>query len=69
MRVNLWQLKLIGINSMNWNELERHKSVKRQNCVEAQIWGTLQNKSAALKVLKDTVASIILKGQKFGKPS
>jgi hypothetical protein len=33
----------------------------RQGCVEAQIWRRLQKKSAALKVPKNTVASIILK--------
>ncbi len=47
--------------------MERHKAVERQDCVEAQIWGRLQKNPAALKVLKNTVASIILKGQKFGK--
>lgn len=47
--------------------MERHKAVERQDCVEAKIWGRLQKNPAALKVLKNTVASIILKGQKFGK--
>ncbi len=37
---------------------------QRQDCVEAQIWGRLQKKSAALKVLKSTLASIILKWKK-----
>ena len=37
----------------------------RQDCVEAQIWGRVPNNSAALKVPKNTVASIILKRKKF----
>ena len=39
---------------------------QKQDCVEAQIWGRLQKNSAALKVPKSTVASIILKWKKFG---
>ena len=38
----------------------------RQDCVEAQIWGRNQNISEALKVPKNTVASIILKWKTFG---
>ena len=38
----------------------------RQDFVEAQIWGGYQNTSAALKVPKNMVASIILKWKKFG---
>ena len=39
----------------------------RQDCVDAQIWGRVQKKnSAAFKVPKNTVASIILKWKKFG---
>jgi hypothetical protein len=37
----------------------------KQDCVEAQIWGRNQNLSAALKVPKNTVSSIILKCKKF----
>ncbi len=39
---------------------------QRQNCGKAQIWPRLQNISAALKVPKSTVASIILKWKTFG---
>ena len=35
------------------------------DCIEAQIWGRVPNLSAALKVPKNTVASIILKWKKF----
>jgi hypothetical protein len=43
------------------------RRARRQDCVEAQIRGTAPKKmSAALKVPKDTVASIILKWKKFG---
>ena len=35
----------------------------RQDCVEAQIWGRVPKMSAALKVPKNTVASIILNGR------
>ena len=35
------------------------------DCVEAQIWEGYQNISAALKVPKNTVASIIIKWKKF----
>ena len=38
----------------------------RQDCVKAQFWGGYQNMSAALKVPKNTVASIILKWKKLG---
>ena len=38
----------------------------RQDCVEAQIWGSVPKNSAALKVHKNTVASIILKWKTFG---
>ena len=39
----------------------------RHDCVEAQVWGRIPKKmSAALKVPKNTVASIILKWKKFG---
>ena len=38
----------------------------RQDCVEAQIWERVPKMSAALKVPKNTVASIILKWKKFG---
>ena len=38
----------------------------RQDCMEAQIWGAVPNISAAFKVPKNTVASIILKWKKFG---
>ena len=38
----------------------------RQRCVEAQIWEGCKKKSAALKVPKNTVASILLKWKKFG---
>uniref|UniRef100_A0AAZ3SUE1 Transposase Tc1-like domain-containing protein n=1 Tax=Oncorhynchus tshawytscha TaxID=74940 RepID=A0AAZ3SUE1_ONCTS len=41
------------------------RRVPRQDCVEAQIWGRVP-KNAALKVPKNTVASIILKWKKFG---
>ena len=40
--------------------------VHKQDCVKTQIWGTVPNNSAALKVHKNTVASIILKWKKFG---
>ena len=40
----------------------------RQDCVEAQIWGRVPRISAALKVPKNTVASILLKWKKFGTP-
>ena len=41
--------------------------VQRQDCAEAQIWGRQKKKcSAALKVPKSTVTSIILKWKKFG---
>ncbi len=39
---------------------------QRQNCSKAQIWPRLQKISAALKVPKSTVASIILKWKTFG---
>ncbi len=39
---------------------------QRQNCGKAQIWPRLQKMSAALKVPKSTVASIILKWKTFG---
>ncbi len=39
---------------------------QRQNCGKAQIWPRLQKNSAALKVPKSTVASIILKWKTFG---
>ncbi len=39
---------------------------QRQNCGKAQIWLRLQKNSAALKVPKSTVASIILKWKTFG---
>ncbi len=39
---------------------------QRQNCGKAQIWPRLQKKSAALKVPKSTVASIILKWKTLG---
>ncbi len=39
---------------------------QRQDCIAAQIWGRLQNISAALKIPKSTVASIILKWKMFG---
>ncbi len=39
---------------------------QRQNCGKAQIWPRLQKNSAALKVPKGTVASIILKWKTFG---
>ena len=42
------------------------RRAQRQDCVEAQIWGRVPNISAALKVSKNTVASIILKLKKFG---
>ena len=38
----------------------------RQDCVKAQIWGRVQNISAALNVHKNTVVSIIHKWKKFG---
>ncbi len=38
---------------------------QRQNCGKAQIWPRLQKTSAALKVPKSTVASIILKWKTF----
>jgi hypothetical protein len=37
---------------------------QRHDCVEAQIWGRVL--PAALKVPKNTVASILLKWKKFG---
>jgi transposase len=37
----------------------------RQDCVEAQIWGRVPKKSAALKVPKNTVAFVIIKWRKF----
>ena len=37
----------------------------RQDCVETQIWGRVPKMSAALKVPKNIVASIILKWKKF----
>ena len=42
------------------------RSAARQDCVEAQIWGRVQKVSAAFKVPKNTVASIILKWKKLG---
>ncbi len=39
---------------------------QRQNCGKAQIWPRLQKNSAALKVPKSTVGSIILKWKTFG---
>ncbi len=41
---------------------------QRQNCGKAQIWPRLQKNSAALKVPKSTVASIILKWKTLGRP-
>ncbi|CDR08939.1 unnamed protein product [Oncorhynchus mykiss] len=38
----------------------------RQDCVETQIWGRVQQSSAALKVPRTQLASIILKWKKFG---
>ena len=38
----------------------------RQDCVEAQIWGGYQHISAALKITRNAVTSIILKWKKFG---
>jgi hypothetical protein len=38
----------------------------RQDCFEAQIWGSYPIISAVLKVPKNTVASIILKWKTFG---
>ncbi len=43
-----------------------HVRAQRQNCGKAQIWPRLQKNSAALKVPKSTVASIILKWKTFG---
>ena len=40
----------------------------RQDCVEAQILGRVLTNSSALKVPKNTVASIILKWKKFRTP-
>jgi hypothetical protein len=40
------------------------RSSLRKDCVEAQIWGRVP--SAALKVPKNTVVSIILKWKMFG---
>ena len=37
-----------------------------QDCVKVQIWGRVPKRAAALKVPKNTVASIILKWKKFG---
>jgi hypothetical protein len=39
------------------------RRAQRQDCVEAQIWGRVQNISTALKVPRN---SIILKWKKFG---
>jgi hypothetical protein len=39
---------------------------QRQDCFKAQIWGRVPTMSAALKVPKNTVASIILKWKQFG---
>ncbi len=41
---------------------------QRQNCGKAQIWPRLQKNSAALKVPKSTVASIILKWRRLSLP-
>jgi outer membrane protein W len=38
----------------------------RPDCVKGQIWGRVQNISVALKVHKNTVASMNLKWKKFG---
>ena len=42
------------------------RRVPRQDCVEEQIWGRVPKITAALKIPKNTVASIILKWKKFG---
>ena len=42
------------------------RRAQRQDCVEAQIWGSVPKMCPALKVPKNTVASIILKWKKFG---
>jgi hypothetical protein len=41
----------------------------RQDCVKAQIWGRVENISAALKVAKNTVASSFLNGRRLEPPS
>ena len=48
------------------HEVERivHR-VPRQDCVKTQVWGRVSNNSVALKVLKNTVASIIFKWKKW----
>ena len=40
----------------------------RQDCVKAQIWGRVPKMYAALKVPKNTVASIILKWNNLEPP-
>jgi hypothetical protein len=49
------------------HEVERiaHRAL-RHDCVKPHIWGRVKNISAALKVPKNTVASIFLKWKKFG---
>ena len=42
------------------------RRAQRQDCVKAQICGRVPKCSAALKVPKNTFASIILKWKKFG---
>ena len=63
----------VYISSHSWQCISEQKPshevacrAQRQHCVEAQIWGRLQKYSAALKVPKSTVASIILKWKRFG---
>jgi hypothetical protein len=41
------------------------RRASRQDCVEAPIWGRVQNNYAALKGPKNTVASIFLKWKTF----
>ena len=48
------------------SDLKQSPELKGQDCVKAQIWGRVSKMSAAFKVPKNTVASIILKWKKFG---
>uniref|UniRef100_A0AAZ3QI61 Transposase Tc1-like domain-containing protein n=1 Tax=Oncorhynchus tshawytscha TaxID=74940 RepID=A0AAZ3QI61_ONCTS len=51
-----------------WLKYRIVRRAPRQDCVEAQIWERYHNISAALKVPKNTVVSIILKWKKYGSP-
>ena len=63
-RSHSWQCMSEQKPSQEDEEIVR--KAPRQDRVEAQIWGRVRRKSAALKVPKNTVASITLKWKRFG---